>query len=162
MARHPAIIRTERLTLRGIDETDTDEIVRWRSAPEVYRYFKAPHPLTAEEHLNWFRARYLRDENRCDWMCLRREDGQKLGVFGLIRGHGTAEVSYLLAPEAQHCGYAGEAVRALMDYAAEAWGIDRFTAEIHTDNAPSAALAARLGFRPRRQEGDFIIYETEG
>ena len=40
MASNPERLRTERLILRGINETDAIEIVEWRSDPEVYRYFK--------------------------------------------------------------------------------------------------------------------------
>ena len=161
MALHPTPLTTERLTLRGIDETDAAPIVLWRGDPAVYRYFRSPRRITEEEHLQWYRDRYLPDENRCDWMCLRRSDGAKLGVCGLIHRGEAAEISYLLAPEARGQGYAGEAVTALLAYAAADWKIVRATAEIHRDNAPSLALAARLGFTEAARQGDFIICEKE-
>lgn len=161
MAVFTDVIETERLRLRGIDETDTAAIVGWRSVPGVYRYFRSPHRITEAEHLVWFRTRYLPDESRRDWMCLTRENGERIGVFGLIRRDDAAEVSYLLAPEAQGRGYASEAVGALAGYAAGVWGVRKLTAEIHRDNAPSLRLAERLGFRPLRPEGCFITYEKE-
>ena len=161
MATHPTSLATERLTLRGIDETDAAVIVSWRGDPAVYRYFKSPRRITEEEHLQWYRGRYLPDETRCDWMCLRQSDGAKIGVFGLIRRGEAAEVSYLLAPEARGQGYAGEAAAALLAYAAADWKITRATAEIHRDNAPSLALAKRLGFSETARQGDFIILEKE-
>ena len=161
MATHPTPLTTERLTLRGIDETDAAAIVLWRSDPAVYRYFLSPHGITEAEHLRWYRERYLPNEDRCDWMCLRQSDGARIGVFGLIRENGSAEVSYLLAPEARGHGYAQEAVLALLCYAKTEWGARNATAEIHRDNAPSLALAKRLGFSEAARRGDFIIFEKE-
>ena len=46
MASNVETISTERLLLRGIDESDTAEIVKWRSNPEAYKYFKDPHEIT--------------------------------------------------------------------------------------------------------------------
>lgn len=154
------IIETERLRLRGIDGTDAPLIAAWRGDPAVYRYFKNPRKITEEEHLRWYRERYLPDEAREDRMCLT-EDGERIGVFGLIREGDEAEVSYLLAPEARGKGYASEAVNGLLRYAKETWGIRRATAEIHKDNGPSLALARRLGFTPAGETGDFIIFEKE-
>ena len=154
------IIETERLRLRGIDETDAPLIVSWRGDPAVYRYFKNPRKITEEEHLRWYRERYLPDEAREDRMCLTK-DGERIGVFGLIREGDSAEVSYLLAPEARGKGYAAEAVNGLLRYAKETWRVCRVTAEIHKDNGPSLALARRLGFTPAGETGDFIIFEKE-
>ena len=154
-------LKTERLTLRGIDGTDAAAIVLWRGDPAVYRYFLSPHKITEEEHLRWYRERYLPDEGRCDWMCLRQSDGARIGVFGLIRDGDAVEVSYLLAPEARGRGYAQEAVLALLCYAKTEWGAHKATAEIHRDNAPSLALAKRLGFTEAAWRDDFILFEKE-
>ena len=154
------IIETERLRLRGINETDAPQIAAWRGDPAVYRYFKNPRKITEAEHLRWYRERYLPDKDREDRMCLTK-DGERIGVFGLIREGDSAEVSYLLAPEARGKGYAAEAVNGLLRYAKETWRVCRVTAEIHKENGPSLALARRLGFVPADETGDFIIFEKE-
>lgn len=161
MTRNLDIIQTERLVLRGIDETDAEEIVKWRSDRSVYQYFKAPHAISIEEHLQWYRNRYCISENRFDWMCVAQESGKKIGVFGLVRDGENAEINYLLAPEAQHKGYAGEAVKALVKYAADTWKEKRVIAEIHKDNTSSVALVKKLGFCLQSCEGDFVIYGIE-
>ena len=154
-------LKTERLTLREIRETDAAQIVEWRSNPEVYPYFKAPHALTKEEHLRWYHHSYLTDANRLDWLCLAAETEKPVGVFGLRRISETpevAEVSYLLAPEEQRKGYAAEAIRALIRHAAEAWDAQTVIAEIHKDNAPSVRLVEKLGFAFRKQTESFCVY----
>ena len=62
------------------------------------------------------------------------------------------ELGYVLARHAQGRGLATEAARAWLDVASETLALDRLTAVIHPDNAPSRALAARLGFRVHRED----------
>lgn len=151
-------IKTERLLLRGIDETDTEEIVLWRSNPEVYRYFKSPHKITREEHTAWYNSYYLYDMERFDWICIEQKTGTKIGVFGLTKKEQSAEVNYMLSSEAQHKGYATEAIAALIEYANTKWNTERITAEVHRDNSPSIALALKLGFQKNESCGNFYIY----
>ena len=153
-------LHTGRMILREIEEQDASEIVRWRDDPEVYRYFKSPHQITMEEHLNWYQHRYLSNPDRLDWIGVVAEDGRKAGVFGLAMDEDTAEVSYLLEPETQHRGYAAEAVKELLCYAFSQ-GIRRVIAEIHRENDASLKLVNRLGFRLLKGEGDFLTYGIE-
>jgi RimJ/RimL family protein N-acetyltransferase len=53
---------------------------------------------------------------------------------------------------AQGRGLAAEAARAWLDVAFGELGLCRLTAIIHPDNAPSRALATRLGFRVHRED----------
>lgn len=154
-------IETERLILRGIDETDTESIVLWRSEPEVYKYFKQPHEITRAEHDNWYHTRYLVNEYRHDWMCLEKESYNRIGVFGLMRDGEIAEVNYILSPTAQHKGYAAECVKALIDYACVKWRVKKIIAEIHKDNFPSISFIMRLGFELESVENEFQIYRIE-
>ncbi len=75
-------------------------------------------------------------------------------ALGCTRGRsGTrSELGYVLARHAQGRGLAGEAARAWLDVASTQLGLDRLTAVIHPDNAPSRALATRLGFRVHRED----------
>ena len=153
-------LHTERMLLRGIEEQDASDIVRWRGDPEVYRFFKSPHHITREAHLNWYHHQYLSNPNRLDWMGTLAEDGRKIGVFGLAMNGDAAEVSYLLAPDAQHRGYAAEAVKELIRFAFSG-GIRQVTAEIHRENKASLKLANRLGLHLLKSEGDFLICGIE-
>ena len=161
MASNVETLRTERLILRGIEEADAENIVFWRSEPGVYRYFKYPHQITLQEHLQWFFNSYLLNEDRFDWICLEKDREKKIGVFGLLRNGSEAEVNYLLAPSAQHRGYAREGVLALMEYAAENWKVRSVLAEIHKENKPSIHFITNLGFQLKQSRGDFDIYGAE-
>jgi len=162
MARNLDKIQTERLTLRGINETDALEIVEWRSDPKVYKYFKFPHKITVKEHFYWYNNSYLYNENRFDWMCIEKTSGKKIGVFGLVRDENICEVNYLLAPDAQHKGYACESISSIIQYARDKWHTNQIIAEIHKDNTPSIALVKKLGFKLKSVNGDYVKYNIGG
>ncbi|GFI30018.1 hypothetical protein IMSAGC013_01405 [Lachnospiraceae bacterium] len=153
-------LSTERLFLREITEKDTALIVTFRSDPEVYQYFLSPHPLTEEEHLNWFRTRYLSDDNCMNWAAALKDSGETIGVFGIKRQESehTAEVSYILSPEFQGKGYAGEAVEGMIRFASEEWHCRFVSAQIHVENQKSAAFAKGLGFECFGRRGKFELY----
>lgn len=161
MARKTDTIQTGRLIFRGIDETDTEKIVNWRSDPEVYKYFKSPHKITIEEHKHWYRNSYLCNEDRFDWICIEKTTGNKIGVFGLVKKNNIAEVNYLLSPEAQHKGYATEGIMQLVQYAAKTWGVKQVIAEIHKENVPSIAAVKKLGFTMLSNREIFVSYGIE-
>jgi RimJ/RimL family protein N-acetyltransferase len=59
---------------------------------------------------------------------------------------GGVEFGFTVYPPFQRQGYAHEASKALMDWARQVHGVTRFVLSIRPDNAPSQALAAKLGF----------------
>ena len=95
-----------------------------------------------------------------DWICIDTATGDRIGVFGLVRDETKTEINYLLAPKAQHKGYASEAVKALIKYAVSQWNTSQIIAEIHQDNFASIALAERLGFTVLSKTENFVCYGT--
>ena len=160
MAKEVEELQTKRLILRGIREEDAPEIVKWRSDPEVYRYFKNPQKITIESHLNWYYHNYLLDESRFDWICVDKQTEKIIGVFGLNYNGNNAEVNYLLVPEAQHKGYAQEAINCLISHARN-YNVKTIIAEIHKDNSPSIALAERMRFVYVKNNENFMIFSRE-
>jgi len=153
---------TERLELHDITENDTDIIVGWRGDPNVYRYFISPHKITSDEHRAWFNSRYVYDNNRFDWIAFC--DKIPIGIFGVKReseSSGTAEISYILAPDHYGKGYAGEAVKRLMTFCADEWKCRRVIAEIHKDNLSSIRFIERLSFVYESTNGNFKRYGIE-
>ena len=74
------------------------------------------------------------------------------------------EIGYRVDPGYRRQGYALEAVRGLMDWAAGR-GVHRFVASIAPDNKASLALAAKLGFERVGEQIDDIdgleyVFET--
>lgn len=161
MAQGFGDIYTERLMLRCINESDAETIVKWRSEPDVYKYFKNPHKITVEEHLNWYRNSYLSNPNRFDWMCFDKNTQNPIGVFGLVLENQVAEINYILSPIEQHKGYAKEAVKGVINYAVENFKVKHFIAEIHRDNEASIKFARNMSFVLDRETEEFVIYKLE-
>ena len=59
----------------------------------------------------------------------------------------TAELGWILAKAYWGHGYAAEAARGLMDWAARRWGIRRFIAQCDAENVASRRVMEKLGMR---------------
>ena len=155
------VLKTARLTMRGIAEEDTNAIVVMRSNPDVYRFFVSSHQITEEEHLNWYRNSYLFNKNRIDWIAFDTANNL-IGVFGVKRENENsleAEISYILAPEQYGKGFAAEAINRLMQFCKEEWNCTSVIAEIHNDNMDSIRFVEKLGFAEEKPK--FIIFRKE-
>jgi RimJ/RimL family protein N-acetyltransferase len=77
---------------------------------------------------------------------------------------GAVELGYTIFPAHRRRGYASEACLALVRAARERGWAERCVASIGVGNAPSLALAAKLGFVPRgayqdQEDGPEIVFE---
>ena len=152
------VLKTGRLRLREISEADAETIVALRSDPEIYRFFLNPHRISIEEHLNWYRSRYVFDADRYDWAG-EDEQGAVAGVFGAIRRSDTeAEVNYILQQSHYGKGYAKEAVERIIEFCSEWWNSRQIVATIHKDNAQSIRFAEKLGFSCAESIGSFLVF----
>ena len=59
---------------------------------------------------------------------------------------GAVELGYFVMPAWRRRGFAEEAALGMMGWAAKVYGIERFVVSISPDNAPSVAMARKLGF----------------
>lgn len=141
-----ARFNSKRLRFRGIEASDAEHIVSWRSDPANYRNFLDAHPLTIEEHLAWFKG-YLQDQTRFDFV-IEDEQGIPIGTCGLSNiTNDSCEISYMIGNKiARGKGFATEAVRALTDVAFRELGIDHVDARILPHNEASMQVARKCGF----------------
>jgi RimJ/RimL family protein N-acetyltransferase len=104
-----------------------------------------------------FRLRQMGDEPaRGRWLVRGIVLAETRELIGHVGFHGPPGINSLKAPDAvevgytifaehRRQGYAGEAVRALLDWA-RTEGIHRFVASVGPENEPSQKLVRRLGF----------------
>lgn len=151
---------SERLFYRGINESDAVLLVRWRSDPEVIRFFRSPEPITMEQHLRWYGQSYRANQNRFDYLIIDKETKQAIGTIGTSKFSEESgwEVSYMIAETAyRRRGYAVEAIAAIMGRLRKE-GVSDFVAEIHRENTASIKTVERLGFRILEKHTPFWIY----
>ncbi|KKB08985.1 GNAT family N-acetyltransferase [Devosia chinhatensis] len=147
------VLDTERLVLRGHQTDDHAACSALWGHPDVTRYIGG-RPSTPEEV--W--SRILRYSGH--WQLLgfgyfaviEKQSGQLIGEAGLADfrrdldpGLDVPEAGWVFDPAWQGRGLAQEAMKAVLAWAA-AKAMDRSACLIDPENAPSLALAARLGF----------------
>ena len=72
-----------------------------------------------------------------------------IGFFGPLLDGTTAEIGYVLIPDARGRGYVTEATAALIAWVFAHTGVAGIIAQIAPDNAASLRVAAKLGMRER-------------
>lgn len=144
------VLRTPRLTVRGLERSDTGAVVRVFTDPEQSRFFTTDFsdPVRCREMIER-RLAYEGPKDLGHWVI--DQDGTVIGLAHLrpsaASPAGTAEIGYFLDPAYAGRGLATEAVAALMEHGFGTVGLPAIWALIHPSNVASLKLAQRLGFR---------------
>lgn len=154
MDRTPFSLETFRLVLDELRDGDLDAIAEMLLDREHFRYF--PHPFTREDAARWI-ARW-QERYRADglglWAVRLRETGELVGDAGALRrpldGVPEVELGWHLLRRHAGRGYATEAAAAVARWAFATLGVPRVIALVRAENAPSRAVAERLGMVAER------------
>lgn len=86
------------------------------------------------------------------YCCVKKDDGQAIGISGLIKREGITYPEVGFAFLNQHCrqGYGFESAQAVINYASNQLRLQRLQAICNLDNEASKALLQRLGFSWRK------------
>lgn len=133
----------------------------------MWTYFTELRPATYED----LRARYRRWERGSqdpahiwlNWLGRERSSGA-LAVSmqaTIVPAQACAYVAYATFPEYRRRGLAAEASRCIIGYVRQAYGIDRFFAEMDERNVASYRLAERLGFARVESSGGEYRYRLD-
>ncbi|MCF6526512.1 GNAT family N-acetyltransferase [Streptomyces sp. JJ36] len=151
----PITLRTERLLLRPLEESDTEPVYAACQDPEIRRWTPVPDPYE-REHAVDFVSRLSpagwREDTMYSFGFFTRESGALAGTVGLVRlaqlrtPERQAELGYWAAKEQRGRGYTVEAARAVIDWAFSGLGVERLEWVAEAGNEPSRAVALRLGF----------------
>jgi RimJ/RimL family protein N-acetyltransferase len=147
-------IRSARLRLRPLTEADVDDLVEYRSIPEVCRYVPF-EPHTAQDviaRINgaWSRQTLDQEGDAITVGAELTESGKIIGdvmLRWLSAEHSCGEIGYVLNPAYSGRGYAAEAAHAGLHLAFDDLGLHRVIARVDARNSASARLATRLGMR---------------
>lgn len=150
------ILLTDRLTLTPVQLNDLDDLIALWGDP-VFATAIFPAPLTSEDV--WFRL--LRDvghwqvKGHGNWSIRETATGDYVGSVGVLDyrrilepAFDAPELGWGVAPRFQGKGLAFEAVSAALAWCDDTLKAPRTVCMISPDNAPSHALAARVGYRP--------------
>jgi RimJ/RimL family protein N-acetyltransferase len=134
------------IRLEPLGEQHLGLLERLVEDPDVQRFTRLPRPAPPEVGREWL-ARYeagRRDGTREGFAIVADGEVVGLAVVPEIDG-GTAELGYVVVPEARGRGHATAALAALTDWAL-ARGLRRLELRIDADNHASKRVAERCGY----------------
>ncbi len=154
-------IDTGRATLVPATRADLDALwMIWRE-PDVRRYLFDDQAVGRERAVEVLDACLAEAvHGRGLWTIRVRDSPSVIGCAGLMpvgwveydaSGAGLLEPVVALAPAWWHRGHAGDALRALVDYAFASLGLDRLAGATDVPNVASHRMLTRVGFVPQRE-----------
>ena len=153
-------LQTERLTLREWRADDFDVLARIYSDVEVMKFLGG----TMERNDAWRALAgaigHWALRGYGTWAVERKADGALVGRVGLINPEGWPglEVGWTLGRPYWGQGYASEAAAAALRFAFLTQTVERMISCIDPDNAPSQAVALRIG----ETKGERLTLRTGG
>lgn len=140
-------LETERLILRAFREIDLDSYAKFRMDPVAARYIGRSESVEDAWRSMTFKLGHWLVRGFGIWCVERKDTHQSIGYCGPYFPHGwpDQEIGWGIYPEHQRNGFATEAAVASLNYAYEKLGWKKAISLIANENAPSIALAKRLG-----------------
>ncbi|MGN0775625.1 MAG: GNAT family N-acetyltransferase [Candidatus Ventricola sp.] len=152
------ILETARLMLREMTPDDFDALYAVLADSDIMQHY--PYTFDEARVRGWIErniARYQKDGFGL-WAVILKETGEMIGDCGLtlqnIEGEMLPEIGYHIRRDCQRKGYAGEAGRAVRDWAFEQKGFDRVYSYMKYTNVPSYSTAMAMGMKKIRQYPD--------
>ena len=141
------MIETNRLKIYAASKEQMEAFIAAQSAPVLKAAYTEMLDgcLAHPDQWEWYAI----------WM-IELKDGTHIGelCFKGLSDEGIAELGYGIAEGHQGCGYATEAVSALVDWAFKQPGVSCVTAETEESNIASQRVLKKSGFIPTGENGE--------
>lgn len=168
MASSGLPVRTERLVLRGFEPTDLDAVTAYSNLPDVRRYleWKARDAVECRAALAAMcsQRRLNRPGDTLVIAIARRADRAVIGQASLTWTDATAaqaELRFALDPRYRGQGFAGEALRAVLDIGFGELRFHRIFARCSGKHPHSARLLQGLGMRLEAHFREHALFQGE-
>ena len=144
------ILESERLRLEPLKVEDAEAIFPVLGDPEVIAYWDAPEADDPDVVASVIRSQVENMEagRSMHWTIRTLADGLFVGCFDLTeidRRHRRAEVGFMLSPDAWGQGYAPEAMRTVVAFAASS-GLRKLAGRTNLGHRRSESVLEKLGF----------------
>ncbi len=164
-------LETERLILRRILRRDVDDMYEYSRLPLVTQYLLwEPHPNRrhTENYVEYLQTEYRMGKYHEFAVVLKSID-KMIGTCGFVsfdKENNAAEVGYVLNPAFHNCGYATEALHAVLAYGFDTLRLHRVTAKYMLENRRSRRVMEKCGMTYEGDLRDGVLvkgkYETVG
>ena len=141
-------LTTPRLVLRGLRFDDATALHTALSDEDTMRYWSRGPLTTVDQVREYIRYNVEGEGVQCFAITNKGALEHALGWVVLIdRREGVAEIGFILQPDAQGRGVAGEAARRVLDHAFDTRSLRRVFADVDPENERSIKLLEWLGLR---------------
>jgi len=163
------VLSTKRLLIRETTEDDVDEFAKMYKNPEMTRYMEDLYSDIEEEkkYAREYRDRVYATQGFGIWTVVRKSDGKVIGRAGLTarEGFDELEIGFAIGCDYQRNGYATEAIRAILKYAAKN-EMGLINALVMPGNEASICLLKKEGFvkvtDTKLNGTDYQVWRTQG
>lgn len=137
----------EKVYLRRLERSDLEKSLRWINNPEIMVIMGVFGPRTALEQEAWYESIAQSRNNLVFAICLvnSSEHIGNISLFDIDYINSNAGLSiFIVEPEHQGCGYGGEAVRLMVEYAFVYLNLHKVYSK--TERLEAARMYERIGF----------------
>lgn len=132
------------ITLRSINLSDTDSIVRWRNSDEVRLKMHDQRKLTADQHRQYF-SEYVENGRILQYIIVY--GNTPVGtIFCKIIDVSIAEMGIFITPEQQEKGYGSKAVNKFVELLRKTTTIDTLILKVLEANTTAINMYRKCGF----------------
>ena len=153
------LIEGEKVVLRPITDADTDDIVRWRNDPEVWRYFLFREPFTPEMHRAWLRDKVAAGRV-VQYIITERESGRSVGSVyfrDVDPKNESAEYGIFIGEAAARGrGIGTETARLFTDFGLNVLRLHRISLKVLGGNEVARRSYEKAGFQTEGVFRDFV------
>lgn len=148
----PPTLETDRLWLRKIAVSDADDMYAYSSDENVTRFLMwdpHPDPLYTDKYIRYLQERYAVGDYY-DYAIVLKDTGRMIGTVGFTSfdlPNASAEIGYVVSPDYQGCGYATEAVNAIVAFGFERCALSRISAVCMKENVASLRVMEKCGLK---------------
>jgi RimJ/RimL family protein N-acetyltransferase len=144
------IIRSERLDLRELDLQDDEFILRLLNEASFLRFIGDKGVRTLADARDYISQGPMDSYRRFGfglYLTSLRASGEPIGICGLVKREGLADVDVGFALLSQYCsrGYASESAAAVLAYGKQQLRLQRIVAITAPDNHASIAVLEKIG-----------------
>jgi RimJ/RimL family protein N-acetyltransferase len=149
--RAPFVLETPRLALRRFTPADADFVFELVNESSWIRFIGDKGVRSREDARRYLEAGPMRLYEKHGfglWVVVRKADGERLGMCGLVKRDQLADVDlgFAFLPRHWSQGYARESAEGVLAHARNALGFTRLVAITVPANDASARLLGKLGF----------------
>lgn len=146
---HNYIIETDRLILRPLRVDDCDAVFQWVSDEDVTRYMVYNTYQSVDQVVDWLTF-LQQPDSEYHFGFVRKADNLLIGSGSIgpdIRRDGFWAFGYNFRKDCWGCGYATEATKAMMNFAFEMFGINKFSSSHVEQNKASGHVMEKCGLQ---------------